>query len=1195
MRPKGSLANLALGRLHRRRPTGRRGLIARAQALAEFTIVLLFLVPIIILITVVMFALYQNWAVHQAETWLGDRIATTGSAYDPANSGTWVDQFTTEVHHFGLVLNPGVDIVTVSVTSAADGSVTNYTLTSPSITANYGDLVQIFYQSPVNVGPLTGYAQGVVGFLVPDSQSPWSGIAQRNGGAGVVGLAQGGSLQGNVSGPSSNLAGAQVSVTSNVASGCSSNSTTVATADSGGNYSFSNLSACDYDVVVSTADYAPSVGTINVISNLTTTANFSLLPAASELVLAGRSGAANLLTNGDFETTNTSGWLSNIGTFTSTPASFAASTGAASWGANGGLVVTDLSSANQGVYQSVAGTFAAGHHYGAFVWFRANADVSATIELGTSADHVTRSTVDILGGWQLLWVVWTPGGNRTGVQMAIRVSGSPAAVVSMKLDEAVLLDGVYTYLNSDGINSDGIHVQMTSGLQPLADSVLGAAGPSSGPQVKGVGAFLFPYVDPAGNPTVQINTPTTLGSYHPSSLAQGQALVLIVPATDPLNYRAAVLTTGGLGGYWRFGESSGTNAADESGNGHSGTISGTVGHGVSGALLTSSDSAFAFDGASGRVGVSGLSESGASLTLEGWVRPTNGYPASETIAGFDNGSSSFLLRLGGSGAAADRPVVVLGASTMVGQTPLALGAWSYLATTYDGSILRLYVNGVLDASLVTSSPGTVSGTFGIGADVPTGGGSASSLFSGDIDEVAISESALSATAVASRYQLAGYTFSAAYPNGVTGVSGLHGFWQLGDSSSSTLVDSSGGGNPLSDGGTLVFGAPGALRNNIDSALTFNGSSGYAVTSGNVLAATDGFTLEGWIKVAGTPGNLELAVYNGDDTAGYGFGVNAAGNLVGYYGSVATLSSGIPVNDGHWHLVDLVRAGGTTRLYLDGAQAGSGTWSNAPFTPIGPLSIGREDATVGRYFAGSIDEVAAYATALSGTAIAARWTDAGYAAWTEAVRQASGIADLWRLGDASGATDLWTLSNAGTSAGGVTTGLAGAIRHDPNFAMGFNGTDGVITDPGTDLTAVDWTLGAWVNTTSCATGRHALIGAQSGGYALELVNTGSGCQLDAVITGVQDATASSGTIGAGSWHFVVATYASSGRSVHYYIDGAAAGTVTFSGSVTAGAMTNSLGGASADSAFLSGLLDEPFVLTATASGATVTALYHGAGY
>lgn len=758
------LGDLICRRLGLRRSTQASGRLAHGQALAEFSIVLLFLVPIIILITVLIFALYQNWAVHQAENWLGDRITTTGSAYDPGESGTWVDQFIAEVHHFGLVLNStgGNDFVTIKVTSAADGSVTPYTLASPAITANYGDLVQITYQSPVSVGPLTGYAEGAVGFLVPDSQSPWSGIAQRNGAAGVINPAQGGGLQGTISGPGGNLSGAQVSITSNVTSGCSSSSTTTTTSLADGSYSFKSLSPCDYDVVVELADYAPSVSTVNVISNLTTTANFFLTPAAAgELVLAGRSGASNLLVNGDFETADTFGWSSGPGVFTTAPHSFAASTAAASWGNYGGLVVTDASSADQGVYQSLAGTFAGGHHYGVFVWFRAAANTNATIELGTSDDHASSTITDILGGWQLLWTIWTPGTDRSGVEMAIRVSELSAAV-TMELDEAVLLDGADTYRNSDGLSSDGVHVQMNSGLQPISDSVFGASGPSSGPQVNGVGAFLFLYVVPCdpepapcsspANPTVQITTPSTSNTYRPSRLNQGQALIHIVAVTAPLDYPAIVLDSSGLDGYWRLGEASGTSTADASGNEHTGALIGSVGHGVSGALLTSSNTAFSFDGA----------------------------------------------------------------------------------------------------------------------------------------------------------------------------------------------------------------------------------SGYAVTATNVLSATDNFTLEGWVEVSGTPGDLQLAVYNGTDAAGYGFGVDASGNLIGYYGGVATLSSGISINDGNWHLVELVRSAGTTWLYLDGALAVPGSWSDAPLTPIvGPLSIGREDGTVGRYFSGSVDEVAAYAAALSDSSIAARWVAAGH--------------------------------------------------------------------------------------------------------------------------------------------------------------------------------------------------------------------------
>jgi hypothetical protein len=73
--------------------------------------------------------------------------------------------------------------------------------------------------------------------------------------------------------------------------------------------------------------------------------------------------------------------------------------------------------------------------------------------------------------------------------------------------------------------------------------------------------------------------------------------------------------------------------------------------------------------------------------------------------------------------------------------PLPLDVWSYAAVTYDGSILRLYIDGALQASSPTtlSIPPT-SGAFAIGARH----GGQWLFFGGLIDEVAVYDHVLGA-------------------------------------------------------------------------------------------------------------------------------------------------------------------------------------------------------------------------------------------------------------------------------------------------------------------------------------------------------------------------------------------------------------------------------------------------------------------
>src|SRR6185436_14889938 len=78
-----------------------------------------------------------------------------------------------------------------------------------------------------------------------------------------------------------------------------------------------------------------------------------------------------------------------------------------------------------------------------------------------------------------------------------------------------------------------------------------------------------------------------------------------------------------------------------------------------------------------------------------------------------------------------------------GTAALALNAWSHLATTYDGSTLRLYVNGTQVASQAASGSLTVStGALKIGGNAIW-----PEWFAGRIDEVRVYNRALTAAEI----------------------------------------------------------------------------------------------------------------------------------------------------------------------------------------------------------------------------------------------------------------------------------------------------------------------------------------------------------------------------------------------------------------------------------------------------------------
>jgi hypothetical protein len=193
----------------------------------------------------------------------------------------------------------------------------------------------------------------------------------------------------------------------------------------------------------------------------------------------------------------------------------------------------------------------------------------------------------------------------------------------------------------------------------------------------------------------------------------------------------------GLIAAYTFDEGTGTTLLDRSGNANSGTVQGTVAWTTQG----KNSGALTFNGSSTRVQIAASTSLNPTngLTLEAWVYPTaaqNRWRAviqKEVDAWFLHASNdSGALRpaaggtYGGAGAFIAAP------------SAIAVNTWTHLAQTYDGTTIRLYVNGVLVSSAArtgaletNSSPLSIGGTNAYGE-----------YFQGRIDDVRVYNRAL---------------------------------------------------------------------------------------------------------------------------------------------------------------------------------------------------------------------------------------------------------------------------------------------------------------------------------------------------------------------------------------------------------------------------------------------------------------------
>ncbi len=275
--------------------------------------------------------------------------------------------------------------------------------------------------------------------------------------------------------------------------------------------------------------------------------------------------------------------------------------------------------------------------------------------------------------------------------------------------------------------------------------------------------------------------------------------------------------------------------------------------GTVGALLPPERTDLAFDGSQTSVSAPSAPSVNptAQMTIEAWVNPSSTSSPLQGIAGtwddLTGGNRTYLLwmQFGHlafyvSHSGAEFPNVV---ST----TELQPGHWYHVAGTFDGTNLRLYVNGTLEAT--TNSPGPINTNghpFLIGRT--DAGGSGGQYFDGQIADVRLWGVARSQADIRS-----------AMNSKLTGTeAGLAGYWTLDDGSGTTAADRTG-----NDSGGLSSPAP----------------VWTAVAPGTVNG--EGGTLSGFGTVAGSltnAGELDLGPTVGTLNIEGGFTQTATGTL-----------------------------------------------------------------------------------------------------------------------------------------------------------------------------------------------------------------------------------------------------------------------------------------------------------------------------
>ena len=356
--------------------------------------------------------------------------------------------------------------------------------------------------------------------------------------------------------------------------------------------------------------------------------------------------------------------------------------------------------------------------------------------------------------------------------------------------------------------------------------------------------------------------------------------ILIAIAVAALFATTAIGATSTL--WFTLDETTGTTAADSSGNANNGTYTGgpTLGAAAPNNLAAyfPSDGKCVIAPASGTLNALGVSNADFSVAF--WVKPaaaTGGWRPLLHKGTTDNergpgiwlnpGSNRVHFRVSttanwneGTDSAADLPT----------------GAWSHVACVKAGNKWRCYVNGVLDTEFTLSADTTGNnGPLYVGDDPWYGG---SNVY---MDDVRLYTGALTDTEVQYLY-------------------GLVGYWKFAEGSGTTAADSSALANTVTLSGGAAWETSCAGKN----ALQTNGTGGIAQTNSSFTPPSVG-TVAFWMRGAG-PSRRAAAASWGSAAIG-----KSARNRVVLFRSTWAARHTLATNHFRHSIRSIQTAGGTT--------------------------------------------------------------------------------------------------------------------------------------------------------------------------------------------------------------------------------------------------------------------------------------------
>jgi len=216
------------------------------------------------------------------------------------------------------------------------------------------------------------------------------------------------------------------------------------------------------------------------------------------------------------------------------------------------------------------------------------------------------------------------------------------------------------------------------------------------------------------------------------------------PASNQATDTVVAAPPTGLVAAYGFDEGLGSTTADQSGNGNLATLTNATWAGIGAGKF---GNALSFNGINASLSVADSNSLDLTngMTLEAWVKPNAGSGYRTAIVKEQPGNLVYGLYDNNDTSRPEAQVTVGGTPRLLSGTAAVAttGVWTHLAATYDGTTLRLYVNGTQVSTLA------IAGTILTSASQLKIGGNSiwGEWFTGLIDEVRVYNRALTAAEI----------------------------------------------------------------------------------------------------------------------------------------------------------------------------------------------------------------------------------------------------------------------------------------------------------------------------------------------------------------------------------------------------------------------------------------------------------------